>query len=147
MDKQWNPCCIAQRMISSPLMREHGWRTRWEKESVCVCVCVCVSRLWHSAIQVLAYTTAPVMQDLSHVCNLRHSNTWSLTHWTSPGMDSTSSWILVGNLQSHNRNSQTIFIFNLIIQIMKNMRREWEKRKSLFSLLICTYLSSIIFKL
>ena len=33
---------------------------------------------------------------LSRVCDLHHSNTRSLTHWVRPGIEPTSSWILVG---------------------------------------------------
>ena len=44
--------------------------------------------------------------NLSCICDTTaHSNTRSLTHWVRPGMEPASSWILVINLLSHNRNS------------------------------------------
>ena len=51
-----------------------------------------------SELQLLAYTTAIAMWDLSHVCDLQHSsgNTRPLTHWAKPGIKPASSWILVG---------------------------------------------------
>ena len=46
-------------------------------------------------LQLLAYTTATVMQDPNHVYTTSHDNTGSLTPWVRPGIKSTSSWILV----------------------------------------------------
>ena len=49
-------------------------------------------------LQLLAYTTATAMQDLSHVFDLHHtahSNAGSLAHWTRPGVEPASSWMLV----------------------------------------------------
>ena len=63
--------------------------------------------LWHmdvlglgveSELQLLAYATATATQDLSHVCNPR-SSSWQhqiLHPRVRPGIESTSSWILVG---------------------------------------------------
>ena len=50
-----------------------------------------------SELQLPAYVTAAAMQDSSCICNLLHSsgNTTSLTHWTRPGVEAVSSWILV----------------------------------------------------
>ena len=44
-------------------------------------------------LQLLAYTTVWAM---SAACTAAHSNARSLTHWTGPGMEPTSSWMLVG---------------------------------------------------
>ena len=69
----------------------------------------CLSRLhlWHlevprlgveSKLQLLAYATATAMRDLTHICDLYHGSQqhWMLTHWARPGIDPSSSWILVG---------------------------------------------------
>ena len=50
-----------------------------------------------SEMQLLAYTTAIAMQDLSHVCHLHHSSRHArpLTFWVRPGIRPSSSWILV----------------------------------------------------
>ena len=47
-----------------------------------------------SELQVPAYAIATAAQDPSHVCDLT-ATLWSLTHWARPGMEHTSSWILV----------------------------------------------------
>ena len=49
-------------------------------------------------IRAVAYTTATAMPDPSHVSayTTAHGNTGSLTHWGRPGIESASSWILVG---------------------------------------------------
>ena len=50
-----------------------------------------------SKLQLLAYTTAEATWDRSRICDLHHSS-WNarfLTHWMRPGMEPTSSWILV----------------------------------------------------
>ena len=47
-------------------------------------------------LQLPAYTTATATGDPSHICNLHNGNARCLTHWTRPGMEPTSSWILVG---------------------------------------------------
>ena len=50
-----------------------------------------------SELQLLAYTTATAMRDLSHVWNLCHrSFARSLTHWARPGIEPSASLILVG---------------------------------------------------
>ena len=51
-----------------------------------------------SELQLQAYTTATASQDLSHICDLQHSTwqCWSLTHWVRPGIEPTSSWMIVG---------------------------------------------------
>ena len=48
-------------------------------------------------LQLPSYTTAKAMHDPSHVCNLHHilCKTKSLTHWARPGIEPTSSWLLV----------------------------------------------------
>ena len=62
--------------------------------------------LWHmevtrlgveSELQLLAYTTATAMSDRasSVTYTTAHSNAGSLTHWARPGIEPTSSWILV----------------------------------------------------
>ena len=50
-----------------------------------------------SELELLAYTTATATQDPSHICGLHNSSWqhWSLTHWVRPGIEPTSSWILV----------------------------------------------------
>ena len=52
-----------------------------------------------SELQLLAYTTATATataaQDPSHVCDLHYSSRQRLTLWMRPGMEPTSSWILV----------------------------------------------------
>ena len=52
-----------------------------------------------SELQPLAYPTATVTSDLSHVCAVTsttaHGNTRSLTHWVRPGTEPASSWMLV----------------------------------------------------
>ena len=71
------------------------------------------AHLWHmevprsgvkSELQLLAYTTATTMLDLSCVCDLHHSswqrqiahgNARSLIHWARPEIEPASSWILV----------------------------------------------------
>ena len=48
-------------------------------------------------LYLLAYTTATVIPDPSHVCDLHHSS-WQhqiLTHCTRPGIKPASSWIIV----------------------------------------------------
>ena len=48
-------------------------------------------------LQLLAYTSATAMPDLSHVCDLHHSS-WNarfLTQWARPRIKPASSWILV----------------------------------------------------
>ena len=69
--------------------------------------------LWHIEVpglgaelelQLLAYTTATAMRDLSHICDLHHSSQqavrghWAshLTHWARPGVEPTTSQTLVG---------------------------------------------------
>ena len=51
-------------------------------------------------LQLLAYTTAIAMQDLSSIASviytIAHSNARSLTHWERPGIEPESLWILVG---------------------------------------------------
>ena len=50
------------------------------------------------ALQLLAYTTAIATLDLScsETYTIAHVNTQSLTHGARPGIEPTSSWILVG---------------------------------------------------
>ena len=51
-----------------------------------------------SELQLPAYTTAIYTQDLSHICDLdttAHNNARCLNHWARPGIETTSSWILV----------------------------------------------------
>ena len=50
-----------------------------------------------TALDLRHYTTATATQDSSCICYLHHSssNTGSLTHWARPGIEPTSSWILV----------------------------------------------------
>ena len=45
-----------------------------------------------------ATTTVTTTQDLSHICNLRHSSRqhWILNPLRGPGINPTSSWILIG---------------------------------------------------
>ena len=47
--------------------------------------------------QLLAYTAATAVPDLSHISNLYHSSRQhgSLTHWMRPGLEPVSSWVLV----------------------------------------------------
>ena len=63
--------------------------------------------LWHMEIprlgvelelQPLAYTTAIAMRDPSRICDLYHNSQqlWILIHWLRPGIESATSWILVG---------------------------------------------------
>jgi len=50
-------------------------------------------------LQLLAYAIPTAMHNLSCICDLHHSsqgNSGSLTHWVGPGIEATSSWILVG---------------------------------------------------
>ena len=47
-------------------------------------------------LQLSVYAPAIAMQDPSHMCYLYRSNNGSLTHWKGPGIEPTSSWILVG---------------------------------------------------
>ena len=49
-----------------------------------------------SELQLPVCTTATATRDLSHICDLQHSNARSLTHWMRPGIKPASSWILVG---------------------------------------------------
>ena len=51
-----------------------------------------------SELQLLAYTTATAMLDLSCVCDLHHSSQQCrvLTCWARPGIEPKSLWILVG---------------------------------------------------
>ena len=48
-------------------------------------------------LQLMAYTTATAMPDLSHICNLHHSSRqhWILNLRARPGIKPISSWILV----------------------------------------------------
>ena len=46
-------------------------------------------------LQLLAFTTATEMSHLSHICELHHCDAGSLTHWAGPGIELSSSWILV----------------------------------------------------
>ena len=49
-------------------------------------------------LELPAYGTALAMTDPSRICDLHttaHSNAGSLTHWTGPGIELASSWILV----------------------------------------------------
>ena len=49
-------------------------------------------------LQLPAYTTARATRDPSHACSLHHSS-WQcqiLNHWVRPGIEPTSSWILIG---------------------------------------------------
>ena len=50
-----------------------------------------------SELQVLATAIATATRDQSCFCNLHHThgNAGSLTHWARPGIEPTSSWILV----------------------------------------------------
>ena len=50
-----------------------------------------------SELQLPAYATATVTQDLSHICEYTtaHGNAGYLTHLMRPGIEPTSSWILV----------------------------------------------------
>ena len=48
-----------------------------------------------SKLQPPAYTAATATWDLSHVCNLHHSNGRSLTHLVRPEIEPASSWLLV----------------------------------------------------
>ena len=50
-----------------------------------------------SELQLPAYSTATVTRGLSHICDLHHSSRQcrSPTHWARPGIEPTSSWILV----------------------------------------------------
>ena len=63
-------------------------------------------QMWHmqvprlgvkSELQLLAYATVIATPDPSHICSLHtpHGNTRSLTHWAGPGIEPTSSWVLV----------------------------------------------------
>ena len=63
-------------------------------------------QVWHmevprleikSELHLLAYTTDRVMEDLSSSATYTtaHRNTGFLTYWVRPGIESTSSWILV----------------------------------------------------
>ena len=47
--------------------------------------------------QLMAYTPATAMQDPSHICNSLHSSRQrhSSTHWGGPGIEPSSSWILL----------------------------------------------------
>ena len=49
-------------------------------------------------LQLLVHTTATAVPDPSHICILHHSSwqCWILNHWESPGIESASSWILIG---------------------------------------------------
>ena len=51
-------------------------------------------------LQLLATAPATAMQDLNHVCNLHYSSgqCWILNPLIESGIESTSSWILVGFL-------------------------------------------------
>ena len=69
-----------------------------------VCFCFLGPHLEHTEvprlgvwleIQLLAYTTATAMWDLSRVCDLHHNAVAeSPTHWASPGIEPTTSWFL-----------------------------------------------------
>ena len=83
----------------------------------CVCACVCIFthffsflvflglHLWHmevprlrveSELQLLAYTTATAIQDLSHICNTTvHRNAWILNSLSEARDWTPSSWIPV----------------------------------------------------
>ena len=67
--------------------------------------------LVQSELQLLAYTTARVMQDLSHICDLHHSSSkaGSLTHCVRPGIEPASSWMLVRFVTAEPQQEVQIF--------------------------------------
>ena len=78
--------------------------------------CMEVSRLRvKSGVQLLAYSTATAIWDLSCVCDLHHSS-WqhagSLTHWAGPEIEPVSSWILIRSFPlCHKGNYNFIVVF------------------------------------
>ena len=65
-------------------------------------------------LQLSAYTTARATQDLSPSTTdpTAQGNAWSQTHWARPGIEPTSSWILVGFF-SHWATTRTPQVINL----------------------------------
>ena len=77
-----------------------------------------VAHLWHmhilrlgveSELQLPAYTTATATWDSSYTT--AHSNAESLTHWARPGIEPTSSWILV-RFVSALPQQEVLFLFS-----------------------------------
>ena len=69
---------------------------------ICLFVCFLGPHLWHMEVprlgvdmelQLPAYTTATAMPDSN---TTTQSNARSLTHWARPGIEPTTSWLLVG---------------------------------------------------
>ena len=71
----------------------------------CLFVCLFLGPQWHvevprpgvkSELQLLPYTTAIAAQDPNCIATYSraHGNVGSLTHWTRPGIEHASSWIL-----------------------------------------------------
>ena len=61
-----------------------------------------------SELQLLVYTTAA-----SATYTTAHGNTRSLTHWARPGMEPTSSWILVGFISAVPQHERLNIYFSL----------------------------------
>ena len=62
-------------------------------------------------LQLLAYTTATAMRDLSCICNPHYSSRQPQIHWAGPGNEPASSWMLDSFPLSHDRNSKSSYFF------------------------------------
>ena len=83
-----------------------------------------------SELQLQVYTTATATRDLSRVCDLyaaAHGKVRSLTHWGRPGIEPTSSWVLVGFMTCWT-TTETPSSSTSILHISKHFK------KSIFSL-------------
>ena len=69
-----------------------------------------------SELQLLDCTTATATQDLRHTCDLPHSCGYprSLTPRVRPGMEPTSSWILVGFVSTEPQQELPIYFLKII---------------------------------
>ena len=61
-----------------------------------------------------AHATATVMQDLSHICDL-HSNTGYSTYQARPGIEHTSSWIVVRFISAVPQWALLFLTFNFVL--------------------------------
>ena len=91
-----------------------------------------------SELQLLTYTMARATRDTSCVCDLHHSsrNVRYLTYWVRPGIESASSWILIGFVTrwAHHRNS---YILTFILKYQQMNTRNISINYSILP--ICDY--------
>ena len=89
-------------------------------------------------LQLPAY---PQPQDPSHVCNLHHSSRqrWIPTHWARPGIEPTSTWILVGFVSTVPQHPANIFSVLLLLGDIV-LLKPWTKAKRLMDRYIERYL-------